>query len=148
MGSRIENIPATIPGKAGSGELIFRPLASPGQAARRGRGATDFETRPSACAVVRLAVTAASLSLLPPRLPSERGHQLWWARADGTAAIERSGAEHQAHWNLLKIKYPQYGGQVLEGPTILADALRSEILAGNLRPGDQGYWYSAIPTST
>lgn len=45
--------------------------------------------------------------------------QLWWARADGTAAIERSGAGHQAHWNLLKIKYPQYGGQVLEGPTIL-----------------------------
>ncbi len=46
-------------------------------------------------------------------------NQLWWARADGTAAIERSGAGHQAHWNLLKIKYPQYSGQVLKGPTIL-----------------------------
>lgn len=46
-------------------------------------------------------------------------NQLWWARADGRAAIERSGAGQQTHWNLLKIKYPQYGGQILEGPTIL-----------------------------
>lgn len=46
-------------------------------------------------------------------------NQLWWARADGTAAIERSGAAHQAHWSQLTSKYPQYDGQVLEGPMIL-----------------------------
>ena len=45
--------------------------------------------------------------------------QLWWARADGTAVIERSGAEHGAHWGQLISKYPPYRGQVLGGPVIL-----------------------------
>jgi PPOX class probable F420-dependent enzyme len=45
--------------------------------------------------------------------------QLWWARAEGTATIERSGAEHAAHWALLRSKYPQYAGQVLDGPVIV-----------------------------
>ncbi len=44
--------------------------------------------------------------------------QLWWARADGVATVERSGAEHAEHWRLLRAKYPQYGGQVLDGPVI------------------------------
>jgi PPOX class probable F420-dependent enzyme len=45
--------------------------------------------------------------------------QLWWVRADGTAAIERSGEDHGAHWELLMSKYPQYGGKLLKGPVIL-----------------------------
>jgi PPOX class probable F420-dependent enzyme len=45
--------------------------------------------------------------------------RLWWARADGTAAIERSGDEHRIHWGQLIGKYPQYHGQVLGGPVIL-----------------------------
>jgi PPOX class probable F420-dependent enzyme len=45
--------------------------------------------------------------------------QLWWVRADGTAAIERSGAEHADHWGLLRARYPQYEGQVLDGPVIV-----------------------------
>jgi PPOX class probable F420-dependent enzyme len=45
--------------------------------------------------------------------------QLWWARADGTATVERSGEEHAAHWALLRSKYPQYTGQVLDGPAIV-----------------------------
>jgi PPOX class probable F420-dependent enzyme len=44
--------------------------------------------------------------------------QLWWVRADGVATIERSGAEHAEHWHLLRAKYAQYGGQVLDGPVI------------------------------
>lgn len=44
--------------------------------------------------------------------------QLWWARADGIAAIERSGAGHSEHWRLLRAKYPQYEGQDLDGPVI------------------------------
>jgi PPOX class probable F420-dependent enzyme len=44
--------------------------------------------------------------------------QLWWARADGVATTERSGAEHAEHWRLLHAKYPQYDGQVLDGPVI------------------------------
>jgi PPOX class probable F420-dependent enzyme len=44
--------------------------------------------------------------------------QLWWARADGVATVERSGAEHAGHWSLLRAKYPQYDGQVLDGPVI------------------------------
>ena len=45
--------------------------------------------------------------------------QLWWARADGTAAIERSGHEHGGHWDLLMSRYPQYDDQVLGGPVIV-----------------------------
>jgi len=48
----------------------------------------------------------------------EDWNQLWWARADGTAAIKRAGAGHDAHWSLLRTKYPQYGGRVLDGPVI------------------------------
>jgi PPOX class probable F420-dependent enzyme len=44
--------------------------------------------------------------------------RLWWVRADGTAAIERSGERHAAHWDQLRHKYPQYSGQVLDGPVI------------------------------
>lgn len=44
--------------------------------------------------------------------------QLWWARADGVATIERSGGEHAEHWALLHAKYPQYDGQDLDGPVI------------------------------
>ena len=46
-------------------------------------------------------------------------NQLWWARADGTAAIERSGAGHRSHWHQLTGTYPQYRDQVLDGPIIL-----------------------------
>jgi PPOX class probable F420-dependent enzyme len=45
--------------------------------------------------------------------------ELWWARADGTAMIERSGEDHAGHWALLRGKYPQYAGQVLDGPVIV-----------------------------
>jgi PPOX class probable F420-dependent enzyme len=45
--------------------------------------------------------------------------QLWWARADGVAGIKRSGSEHSAHWELLRVKYPQYAGSVLDGPVIV-----------------------------
>jgi PPOX class probable F420-dependent enzyme len=45
--------------------------------------------------------------------------QLWWARADGNATIERSGDEHAGHWALLRSKYPQYAGQVLDGQVIV-----------------------------
>jgi PPOX class probable F420-dependent enzyme len=45
--------------------------------------------------------------------------QLWWARADGTAAIVRDGGEHAEHWRLLIGKYPQYAGEAPAGPTIL-----------------------------
>jgi PPOX class probable F420-dependent enzyme len=45
--------------------------------------------------------------------------QLWWVRADGTATIERSGPEHAGHWDQLRAKYPQYDGQILDGPVIV-----------------------------
>jgi len=50
---------------------------------------------------------------------SDDWDQLWWARADGIATIERAGAEHAAHWQLLRARYPQYEGQVLDGPVIV-----------------------------
>jgi PPOX class probable F420-dependent enzyme len=48
--------------------------------------------------------------------------RLWWARADGTASIERGGAGHEAHWRLLTGKYPQYDGQAPGGPVIVVTA--------------------------
>ena len=44
--------------------------------------------------------------------------QLWWARADGLAAIARFGDDHAGHWEVLRSKYPQYEGQILDGPVI------------------------------
>jgi PPOX class probable F420-dependent enzyme len=52
----------------------------------------------------------------------EDWNRLWWARADGTAAIEGEGAEHGAHWNQLCAKYPQYAGHILNGPVIMVTA--------------------------
>lgn len=45
-------------------------------------------------------------------------NRLWWARADGTAVIEREGTEQEANWRLLSAKYRQYDGQALTGPVI------------------------------
>lgn len=50
---------------------------------------------------------------------SDDWERLWWARADGVATIERAGGEHTAHWQLLRSRYPQYAGQVLDGPVIV-----------------------------
>jgi len=50
--------------------------------------------------------------------------QLWWVRADGTAAVAAAGAEHAAHWDLLRTRYPQYEGQVLDGPVIVVTVER------------------------
>jgi PPOX class probable F420-dependent enzyme len=45
--------------------------------------------------------------------------RLWWARADGMAAIEHGGPAHATGWTLLRGKYPQYAGQELAGPVIV-----------------------------
>jgi PPOX class probable F420-dependent enzyme len=50
---------------------------------------------------------------------SDDWEQLWWARADGVATVERSGPEHAGHWRLLRARYPQYGDQFLGGPVIV-----------------------------
>jgi PPOX class probable F420-dependent enzyme len=50
---------------------------------------------------------------------SDDWEQLWWARADGVATVERSGPEHGEHWRLLRARYPQYRDQVLGGPVIV-----------------------------
>lgn len=46
-------------------------------------------------------------------------NQLWWVRADGLAGVERHGADHGRHWELLRAKYPQYAGRTLDGPVIV-----------------------------
>ncbi len=45
--------------------------------------------------------------------------QLWWARADGTASVQRPGPELGEYWRQLRAKYPQYDGQILGGPVIV-----------------------------
>ncbi|HXZ64667.1 MAG TPA: TIGR03668 family PPOX class F420-dependent oxidoreductase [Streptosporangiaceae bacterium] len=58
------------------------------------------------------------VSLLVDRY-SDDWAKLWWARADGVATSERSGDEHAEHWRLLRARYSQYGGEVLDGPVIV-----------------------------
>jgi PPOX class probable F420-dependent enzyme len=60
--------------------------------------------------------------------------QLWWARADGVATIGRSGSEHAGHWGLLRAKYPQYGGEELDGPVIVVRVTSWTGWAFGLRP--------------
>jgi PPOX class probable F420-dependent enzyme len=45
--------------------------------------------------------------------------QLWWVRADGEATILADGAEHHRLWGLLRARYRQYEGQILNGPVIV-----------------------------
>ncbi len=86
-----------------------------------GRVATGIDNKPkSTSRLLRLANIAANprVSLIADHY-AEDWDLLWWVRADGAAAIERSGDQHEAHWDQLRSKYPQYAGQVLGGPVIL-----------------------------
>jgi PPOX class probable F420-dependent enzyme len=86
-----------------------------------GRIVTGIDSKPKASANLRRLANIAEnprVSLLADRY-SDDWEQLWWARADGVATIERAGAEHAAHWELLRARYPQYAGQVLDGPVIV-----------------------------
>ncbi len=44
--------------------------------------------------------------------------QLWWARADGTAAIHTHGDEMAVGYALLRAKYRQYQRIALDGPVV------------------------------
>jgi len=44
--------------------------------------------------------------------------QLWWVRADGTAAVWSDGPECERGLELLRAKYPQYQEVPLDGPVI------------------------------
>ncbi|MBO0679884.1 TIGR03668 family PPOX class F420-dependent oxidoreductase [Mycolicibacterium sp. S2-37] len=44
--------------------------------------------------------------------------QLWWVRADGTAAVHHSGGAMATGYALLRQKYPQYERLALNGPVI------------------------------
>src|SRR5215469_11297194 len=86
-----------------------------------GRIVTGIDNKPKGSARLRrLTNIAASpgVSLLADCY-SDDWEQLWWARADGVATIERAGAEHAAHWQLLRARYEQYADQVLDGLVIV-----------------------------
>ena len=86
-----------------------------------GRIVIGIDNKPKASANLRRLANIAEnprVSLLVDRY-SDDWEQLWWARADGTATIERAGAGHAAHWQLLRARYAQYEGQVLSGPVIV-----------------------------
>jgi len=51
----------------------------------------------------------------------DQWERLWWVRADGVARIERSGEPYDQHWDELRSKYRQYGGQRLDGPVIVVE---------------------------
>jgi len=86
-----------------------------------GRVVTGIDNKPKSTIDLRRLANIGDnprVSLLADHY-SDDWEQLWWVRADGVASIERSGAEHGAHWDLLRSKYPQYAGQVLGGPIIV-----------------------------
>jgi PPOX class probable F420-dependent enzyme len=85
-----------------------------------GRIAIGIDNKPKSSANLRrLANIAANpqVSLLVDHYDDD-WTRLWWARADGTAAVEHEGQEHASHWAQLRAKYPQYAGQALGGPVI------------------------------
>jgi PPOX class probable F420-dependent enzyme len=87
----------------------------------RGRVVIGIDNKPKSSANLRRLRNIAGnprVSLLADHYADDWA-QLWWARADGIAMVERSGGEHAAHWALLRSKYPQYDGQVLDGPVIV-----------------------------
>ena len=49
---------------------------------------------------------------------------LWWARADGLAAIHYSGDEMAAGYSMLRKKYVQYQRVALDGPVVTVDVQR------------------------
>jgi PPOX class probable F420-dependent enzyme len=86
-----------------------------------GRVVIGIDNKPKASADLRRLANIAEnprVSLLVDHYSGD-WERLWWARADGVATIERAGAEHAAHWELLRGRYPQYEGQVLGGPVIV-----------------------------
>ncbi|KZS83160.1 TIGR03668 family PPOX class F420-dependent oxidoreductase [Mycobacterium persicum] len=50
--------------------------------------------------------------------------QLWWARADGVAAIYHDGAAMHTGYRLLRTKYPQYQSIPLDGPVVTVSVRR------------------------
>ena len=88
-----------------------------------GRIVIGIDNKPKASANLRRLANIAGnprVSLLAD-FYSDDWEQLWWARADGVATIERAGAGHATHWQLLRARYPQYEGQVLDGPVIVVE---------------------------
>ncbi len=86
-----------------------------------GRVVIGIDSKPKSSASLRRLRNIAEnprVSLLADHYSGDWA-QLWWARADGTAVIERAGPEHAGHWALLRSKYPQYAGQILDGPVIV-----------------------------
>jgi PPOX class probable F420-dependent enzyme len=86
-----------------------------------GRVAIGIDNKPKSSRELRRLRNIAEnprVSLLADHYADDWG-RLWWARADGVATIERAGGQHAAHWALLRAKYPQYAGQVLDGPVIV-----------------------------
>jgi len=86
-----------------------------------GQIVVGIDNKPKASVNVRRLANIAEnprVSLLADHY-SDDWEQLWWVRADGVATIERAGAGHAAHWQLLRARYPQYEGQILGGPVIV-----------------------------
>lgn len=114
-GSRVVRL-ATA-GTAGAPHLVPCTFAVDGS----GRIVIGIDNKPKSSSNLRRLRNIAEnsrVSLLADHY-SEDWAQLWWARADGIAAVELFGEEHAGHWEALRRKYPQYDGQVLDGPVIV-----------------------------
>jgi PPOX class probable F420-dependent enzyme len=88
---------------------------------RSGRVAIGIDNKPKSSGYLRRLANLSEnprASLLVDQYADD-WTQLWWARADGTATLERSGPEHGEHWRQLRGKYLQYAGQILDGPVIV-----------------------------
>jgi len=59
--------------------------------------------------------------------------RLWWARADGIAAVLTNGEARAGVVDLLRARYPQYSTVSIDGPVIVIEVRRwSGWTAGNM----------------
>lgn len=95
---------AVDPGSQGARDVVYTAVDAKPKATRRLRRLANIESNPQ-------------VSLLVDHYADD-WTQLWWARADGVAAIHTAGEAMDTGFRLLRAKYPQYQSVSLHGPVI------------------------------
>jgi PPOX class probable F420-dependent enzyme len=86
------------------GDIIYTAVDAKRKSTRRLRRLANIEANPR-------------VSLLVDHY-SEDWDQLWWVRADGSAAVHHDGEQMAIGYGLLRAKYVQYQRTALDGPVV------------------------------
>lgn len=92
------------PGSEGERDVVYTAVDAKPKTTRRLRRLANIESNPQ-------------VSMLVDHYADD-WTQLWWARADGVAAIHTDGEAMNTGFRLLRAKYPQYQSVSLDGPVI------------------------------